>query len=177
MYIHLTNLIFPKVWWHQDTLLIIGHGIRIHYLLLGHDALWSLYNVFCCNSHKCLFWVKTMHFFPGYSFTINYCYFQLSQTILICRFVKSIESHVTKLVLSLLNHVQLFATPLTIAHQAPLSMALLSKGTGASWPFPPSGNLPWCRDGNCFFWVSHCRWILYHWAIAEALLLSLLVLY
>jgi len=89
MYIHLTNLIFPKVWWHQDTLLIIGHGIRIHYLLLGHDALWSLYNVFCCNSHKCLFWVKTMHFFPGYSFTISYCYFQLSQTILICRFVKS----------------------------------------------------------------------------------------
>ena len=41
-----------------------------------------------------------------------------------------------------LSHVQLFATPWTIACQAPLSMGLSWQEYWSGLPFPPLGDLP-----------------------------------
>ena len=40
------------------------------------------------------------------------------------------------------SHVKLFATPQTVACQAPLSMEFFSKEYWSELPFPPPGNLP-----------------------------------
>ena len=42
----------------------------------------------------------------------------------------------------LLNHVQLFVTPWTVAHQALLSMAFSTQEYWSGLPFLPTGNLP-----------------------------------
>ena len=42
----------------------------------------------------------------------------------------------------LLSHVQLFAAPWMIAHQAPLSMELFKQEYWNRLPFPPPGHLP-----------------------------------
>ena len=44
--------------------------------------------------------------------------------------------------LCVLSCVWLFATPWTVAHQAPLSMGFPSKNTRVGLPFPPPGDLP-----------------------------------
>ena len=41
-----------------------------------------------------------------------------------------------------LSHVQLFATPWTIAGQTPLSMGLSQQKCWSELPFPPPGDLP-----------------------------------
>ena len=41
-----------------------------------------------------------------------------------------------------LRHVQLFATPWTVAHQAPLSMGFPSQEYWSGLPLPPPGDLP-----------------------------------
>jgi len=41
-----------------------------------------------------------------------------------------------------LSHVQLFATPWTVVHQAPLSMEFSRQEYGSGLPFPPPGDLP-----------------------------------
>ena len=65
----------------------------------------------------------------------------------------------------------LFATPWTVAHQAPLSMRFPKqeywKWVAISFSrgiFPTQGPNPH---------FLHCRWILYHWATREALLLGI----
>ena len=45
-------------------------------------------------------------------------------------------------VLSRFRHVQLFAIPWTVAHQAPLSMGSPSQEYCSGMPFPPPGDLP-----------------------------------
>ena len=40
------------------------------------------------------------------------------------------------------NHVRLFATPWTIAHQAPLSMGFSRQQYQSGLPFPPPGDTP-----------------------------------
>ena len=45
-------------------------------------------------------------------------------------------------VLQLQNHVGLFATPWTIAHQAPLSMGFFRQEYWSQLPFPSPGDLP-----------------------------------
>ena len=45
-------------------------------------------------------------------------------------------------VLCLLNHVQLFATLWSAAHQAPLSMEFSRQEHWSRFPFPPPGGLP-----------------------------------
>ena len=40
------------------------------------------------------------------------------------------------------SHVKVFATPQTVACQAPLSMEFFSKEYWSELPFPPPGNLP-----------------------------------
>ena len=44
--------------------------------------------------------------------------------------------------MKLLSHVQLFATPWTVACQAPLSMGFLRKEYQSGLPFPSPGDLP-----------------------------------
>ena len=46
------------------------------------------------------------------------------------------------IVLSRFSHVQLFVTPWTIAHQAPLSMGFSRQEYWSGLPFPPPGGLP-----------------------------------
>ena len=52
----------------------------------------------------------------------------------------SSASHV--LMAQSLSNVQLFATPRTVAHQAPLFTGFHAKNTGAGLPYPPPGELP-----------------------------------
>ena len=42
----------------------------------------------------------------------------------------------------MLSHVQLFATPRTVAHQAPLSVGFSRQEYCSGLPFPNPGNLP-----------------------------------
>jgi len=44
--------------------------------------------------------------------------------------------------LSRFSHVQLFATPWTVAHQVPLSMGFPRQESWNALPFPPPGDLP-----------------------------------
>ena len=41
-----------------------------------------------------------------------------------------------------LSHVQLFVTPWTVAHQAPLSLEFSRQEYWSGLPFPPPGDLP-----------------------------------
>ena len=41
-----------------------------------------------------------------------------------------------------LSHVRFFATPWTVARQAPLSMGFSQQGYWSGLPFPPLGDLP-----------------------------------
>ena len=45
-------------------------------------------------------------------------------------------------VLCVLYHVQLFATPWTVAHHAPLSVEFSRQGYWSGLPFPSPGDLP-----------------------------------
>ena len=45
-------------------------------------------------------------------------------------------------VLSCFSPVQLFLTPWTVAHQAPLSVGLSRQGYQSGWPCPPPGDIP-----------------------------------
>ena len=45
-------------------------------------------------------------------------------------------------VVCVLSRVQVFATPWTVAHQAPLSMGFSRQEFWIGLPFPPSGDLP-----------------------------------
>ena len=59
-------------------------------------------------------------------------------------------------VLSHSSSVQLFATPWTVAHQAPLSMGFSRQEYWNELPFPPPGDLPYpgtepaCIEGRFF---------------------------
>ena len=56
-----------------------------------------------------------------------------------------------------------FATPLTIAHQTPLSVGFSRQKYWSGLPFPPPGHLPPARDRTCVACVSCVgRWIIYH---------------
>ena len=58
-----------------------------------------------------------------------------------------------------------FATPWTVAHQAPLSMGFLRQECWCELPFPPPGDhLTHRFNPSCL----NCRWILYCWATRKA---------
>jgi len=57
-----------------------------------------------------------------------------------------------------LNHVWLFVTPWTVAHQAPLSTGFPRQDYWSGLPFPPPGDLP---DPGIEPSLLHCRQILY----------------
>ena len=58
----------------------------------------------------------------------------------------------------LLSHVRLFATPWTIAYQAPLSMGFSRQEYWSGLPFPSPGDLP---DLGIEPGLLHCRQMLY----------------
>ena len=51
-------------------------------------------------------------------------------------------SYLHECMLNCLSHVQLFATPWTVDHQAPLSMGFFTREYWSGLPFPPPGDLP-----------------------------------
>ena len=55
-----------------------------------------------------------------------------------------------------LSRVQLFATPWTVAYQAPLSMGFPRQDYWSGLPFPSPGDLPGLNPG-----LPHCRLMLY----------------
>ena len=62
-----------------------------------------------------------------------------------------------------LSHVQLFVTPWTVAHQAPLSMAVSRQEYWNGLPFPPPGDLPDPGvDPVSTYFSCIGRWVLYH---------------
>ena len=71
------------------------------------------------------------------------------------------------------NHVQLFATLWTVAHQAPLSMEFSRQEYWSQLSFPTPEDLPWPRDWTHVSCISCIgRQILYHWASWKALFLK-----
>ena len=76
------------------------------------------------------------------------------------------------LVVLLLSCVWFFATPWTVACQAPLSMRFPGKNTGVGCHFLLQGIFP--TQGSKLH-LLHCWWILYRWATKEAPLQPLLV--
>ena len=60
-----------------------------------------------------------------------------------------------------------FATPWTVARQAPLSMGFSRQEYWSGLSFPSPGDLPRPRDLNCMSCIG--RQILYHWATRKAL--------
>ena len=69
----------------------------------------------------------------------------------------------------LLSHVRLFATPCTVAYQAPLSMEFSRQGYRSGLPFSSPGNLPYpgIKPGSL-----DCRQILYHLSHEGSLVLD-----
>ena len=55
---------------------------------------------------------------------------------------KKLDTHTHTHVLCVLYHVQLFATPWTVAHHAPLSVECSRQGYWSGLPFPSPGYLP-----------------------------------
>ena len=73
------------------------------------------------------------------------------------------EDNEKKVKVKLLSRVQLFATPWTVAHQAPPSMGFSRQEYWCGLPFPSLGDLPWPKDqtqvsciaGKCFnLWAT-----------------------
>ena len=60
-----------------------------------------------------------------------------------------------------LSHVELFVTPWTVAHQAPLSMGFSKQEHWSGLPFPSLGIFPTQRSNLCLLCLLHCRQIPY----------------
>ena len=66
---------------------------------------------------------------------------QQQQNVLTCKIVNSSKSYGCVYGQSL-SHILLFATPWTVAHQAPLSMGFSRQESWSGLPCPPPGDLP-----------------------------------
>ena len=75
-----------------------------------------------------------------------------------------------KCVLSCYSHVWLFATPWTVAHQAPLSMGVSRQEYWSGLPRPSPGNLLTQGPNPSLMRFLRCRQILYHWATRAVLI-------
>ena len=66
------------------------------------------------------------------------------------------------------SHARLFATPWTIAHQAPLFVEFPRQEYWSGLPCPPPGIFPTRGSNLCLLQLLPWRQTLYHWAIGEA---------
>ena len=99
------------------------------------------------------------HLSPPFTYVFLFSHI-FSKRTLIVTFRTFFSMHVC--VLSLFSHVQLFATPWTVAGQAPLSMEFPSKNAGVGChSFPSSGDLPNPDIEPMSLCLLHCWWILY----------------
>ena len=69
-----------------------------------------------------------------------------------------------------LSHVQLFETPWTISHQAPLSMQFPNKNTGVGCHFLLQGNFPTLGSKSFLLHLLHCQVDFFHNATWEVLI-------
>ena len=77
-----------------------------------------------------------------------------------------IQSNTHLVVVQSLSHVWLFATPWTVAHQAPLSMGFSRQEYWSGLPCPsPADGSSWPRDQTLISCIG--RWVLYCWATRE----------
>ena len=74
------------------------------------------------------------------------------------------ETVKTEFVLSRLSCIQLFGSPWTVAHQAPLSMRFSSKNTGVGYHAFLQAIFRTQELNSSLLCVLHCGWILYHGA-------------
>ena len=68
----------------------------------------------------------------------------------------------------LFSCARLFASPWTVISQALRSMGFSRQEHWGGLPFPPPGIFPTQGSNPCLLQLSHCRRILYHWAISAA---------
>ena len=102
-------------------------------LLHHHTNLMGLTITICSSDIPCTW--SPLHF-HRHSLSSGLCHLlcQQSQSLSI----RSSHAHM----LSCFIHVWLFATPWTVAHQAPLSMGFSRQEYWSGLPFPPPGDLP-----------------------------------
>ena len=97
--------------------------------------LWSSFATLTSLQHICIIYAK---------YNIKQCHIFVLKSSR-CFFISYIDCHQRVLnvcVLSRFSHAQLFATPWTVAHQAPLSMGLSRQEYWRGLPCPPPWDLP-----------------------------------
>ena len=97
------------------------------------------------------------------SFSSSFCSFSVWFMIWLVAFMAPLC--MPACVLNCFRRVQLFATPWTKAHQAPLSMKFPRQEYWRGLPFPSPGDLLTQGSNLC---LLHCKWIPYHWPTSEA---------
>ena len=139
-----TNHLMPTVW--QEFSLFWGYKNW----LLTHDNCWlSLVRRSALHSQCPLYLLVLNKLTPFWN---ALCLEILLQPALglpqqvwsVCRtYIKlTLKMHSNILCVCVFNHVHLFATPGTVARQAPLSMKFSRQEYWSGWAFPPPGNLP-----------------------------------
>ena len=163
------------------------------YILLCPLGLWSIkcllffttFLFYCLHS----LWIKSITHFPlgkmfppFYDFLLPYSHVFPSLTVkdldfsnpLSTFFSSSISLHfslnsslIKGIIIQSLNQIESksFATPWTVAHQAPLSVGFPREEYWSGLPFPSPGIFP-TQGSNWISWVG--RQFLYHWATREA---------
>ena len=96
------------------------------------------------------------------SFSSSFCSLSVWFMIWLVAFMAPLCMHAC--VLSCFSHVQLFVTPWTAAHQAPLSVEFPRQEYWRGLPFPSPGDLPNQGSNLC---LLHCWWSLYHCTTRE----------
>ena len=87
---------------------------------------------------------------------LNICiYYILTHSLYYYKFLCYYTIYIYVVVVQLLNHVQLFATPWTVAHQAHLSMGFSRPGYWSVLPCPPPGDLPAQGLNSCLLYLLH----------------------
>ena len=67
--------------------------------------------------------------------------------------------------LSCFSHVQLFVTPWTVAHQAPLSMGFSRQEYWSGLRCPPPGIFLTQGSNSSLLSLLYWQWVLYHWEV------------
>ena len=121
------------LWDLESTITILKLIYTLNVFHFGIKYFYSLDTHFLCIIQHCNIHVlqSNEHY--------NICNIQTGICLIIVTYIKIIYS---MLLFYSLSWVQLFATPWTIAHQAPLSLGFSRQEYCSGLPFPPPGDLP-----------------------------------